>query len=168
MSSSQLSVYITISDLALTCIWLALIMLSNCFHCNKIASSDTITCTFCNNIIHILCLYDAKIIDVQVAHNNKTKAPPNYAKSIFNSVNFLFKCPNCISAVPINKNASNESLILPQLTSINDKLDNIKKLIETTTHDSNNNNMKLSYADSLKSISNLSTQLKSSLETNIN
>ena len=28
--------------------------------------------------------------------------------------------------------------------------------------------MKLSYADSLKSISNLSTQLKSSLETNIN
>ena len=48
-------------------------MLSNCFHCNKIASSDTITCTFCNNIIHILCLYDAKIIDVQVAHNNKPK-----------------------------------------------------------------------------------------------
>ena len=68
-----------------------------------------------------------------------------------------------MSAVPINKNASNDSLILQQLTSINDKLDNIKKLFETTTHDSNNN-MKLSYADSLKSISNLSTQLKSSLK----
>ena len=30
----------------------------------------------------MLCLFDANIIDVQIAHNNKTKYPANYAKAI--------------------------------------------------------------------------------------
>ena len=36
------------------------------YHCSKSASSDIIKCPSCINIIHMLCLFDSNIIDVQI------------------------------------------------------------------------------------------------------
>ena len=43
--------------------------MDKCLQCSKSASTDSITCAYCSNIIHMLCLFDANIIDVQ--NNNK-------------------------------------------------------------------------------------------------
>ena len=83
------------------------------------------------------------------ADNNKTKSPANYTKAIFNSDNFTFKCNSCITLpIIINKPDTN----LPILTNINDKFNDIKKLILSTASESinYNNHFKISYADSLK------------------
>ena len=104
----------------------------------------------------------ANVIDVQIAHNNKTKSPANYAKAIFN--NFTFKCNSCITLpIIINKPDTN----LPILTNINDKLDDIKKLILSTTSESinYNNHFKISYSDSLKKMTDLLSQLNTSIHT---
>ena len=124
------------------------------------------------NVHHVLisficCLFDANIIDVQIAHNNKTKSPANYAKAIFKIDNFTFKFNLCIT-LPIIINEPDTNL--PILTNINDKLDDIKKLILSTVSESinYNNHFKISYADSLKKMTDLSSQFNTSIHTRKN
>ena len=136
-------------------------MSSQCLHCLKSIVSYAIDCFGCNKTIHFMCLYDAKCIDSQLSHNNKTKSAPNYAKAIFNSNNFIFVCNICQPSFKSRIEISIVPIATPhQLSNISNKLENIEKLI---THSLYNTK---SYADSVRSIKNISDKFDKSVYIN--
>ena len=121
--------------------------MTNCVDCNILCSTnDSNECRKCSDRIHYKCLFNAKILPSAWTNNN---TPPQYACAIFNSPNCVFYCNNCLGSInDISDSASNGIT----LSSIADKIDNIKTLIVDSNNIINNHHTKNhTYADTLKS-----------------
>ena len=58
-----------------------------------------LTCKICPSIFYYSCLHPSSIIFRSWTHLNNP--PPAYAIALFNSTNFSFSCPNCLSIKPL-------------------------------------------------------------------
>ena len=73
-------------------------MNSHCTHCTLPTIEYYLTCKTCPSSFHYSCLHLSSIISRSWTHLNNP--PPAYAIAIFNSTNFSFSYPNCLSIKP--------------------------------------------------------------------
>ena len=121
--------------------------MTNCFSCSQTCLSTIITLVESVIIIFTINVYSMLKYYLDRTNSN---TPPQYAYAIFNSPNFLFYC-NCLLYNFIN-DTSNSNSNMFTLSSIADKIDNIKTLIIDSNNIINNHHTKnLTYEDTLKS-----------------
>ena len=73
-------------------------MNSHCTHCTLPTIEYYLTCKICPSSFHYSCLHHSSIISRSLTHLNNPH--PAYAIAIFNSTNFSFSSPNCLSIKP--------------------------------------------------------------------
>ena len=71
----------------------------HCTHSTLPTIEYYLTCKTRPFSFHYSCLHPSSIISRSCTHLNNP--PPDYAITIFNSINFSFSCPNCLSIKPL-------------------------------------------------------------------
>ena len=91
--------------------------------CNK---EDSNSCSKCNSCIDYKCLFNDKMLPAAWTNGN---TPSKYVCAIFDSPNFILYCNNCLNSINDTSNSNYDAITI---SSIADKIDNIKNLILTT------------------------------------
>ena len=101
-----------------------------CMQCNRTTPDQpTITCSICNESIHLGCLKVGKYLECQ----GWRKEPPQYIGQLFNSPHFKFLCHSCVSKPsPIIQDD-----ITVTMRSIEHKLDILTSSVIGATTDTN-------------------------------